>query len=75
MPLKCPKILGNLNNYFLYCNMHLPIHKKLCDVEEGGSNNRARRFRNLRGLGIVAYQPTQLLLGSNLSKSSTNTPK
>ena len=29
MPLKCPKILGTLNNYFLYCNMHLPIHKKL----------------------------------------------
>ena len=26
MPLKCPKIPGTLNNYFLYCNMHLPIH-------------------------------------------------
>ena len=29
MPLKCPKIPGTLNNYFLYCNMHLLIHKKL----------------------------------------------
>lgn len=29
MPLKCPKIPGTLNNYFLYCNIHLPIHKKL----------------------------------------------
>ena len=29
MPLKCPKIPRTLNNYFLYCNMHSPIHKKL----------------------------------------------
>ena len=29
MPLKCPEILGTLNNSFLYSNIHLPIHKKL----------------------------------------------
>ena len=28
IPLKCPKIPCTLNNYFLYFNMHLPIHKK-----------------------------------------------
>ena len=55
MPLKCPKILDTLNNYFFYFNMHLPIHKKLCDAEKGGGNNSTRRFRNLRGLGMVAY--------------------
>ena len=29
MPLKCPKIPSTLNNYFLYCNMYISIHKKL----------------------------------------------
>ena len=59
MPLKCPKILGTLNNYFLYCNMHLPIHKKLwIDYPMTFFARKDKFYKKLYDLTLQTFGPT-----------------